>query len=139
MLKTAFIPNTPIKIVLEDYYLTYNGIAYKIPAWYAFDWLSIPRVFQWVVDMNMTDNIAIGCLHDYFYSQLSGKNKRFSDEVLLNMLGEYNAWWRCCIVYLWVHFFGFTAYRKDSNYDKYRFEIHEARKQLWLKNLTVTL
>jgi len=129
-MKVVFIENTPMKILLEPYYFSINGKSYKIPQWYAFDGLSIPRPCQWLVDMNDTENIEAGLEHDFWYSKISGIQKEIIDKHLLQRTRRNNGK-RAVLVYLWVYFFGFLSYQKDSNYKKYEKEIKQKREELW--------
>lgn len=73
-MKAYFIEKSPMKILLEDvkYYPEEFSLETQIiPKGYAYDGLSIPRAFQWIVNMNLTQNIKAGLFHDFEFSQLT--------------------------------------------------------------------
>lgn len=70
-MQAIFIQNTPMKMLLDDYKFLFGKVYVIIPKGYAFDGLSIPQVFQWIVNMNETQNIEAGLEHDYLYSELA--------------------------------------------------------------------
>lgn len=129
-MKVEFIPNTPMKILLEEHRFMFGKIMVIIPQGYAFDWLSIPQWLQWVVDMNETENTEAGLHHDFFYSKI-GKyicTRKESDQNLKLELkaGKVSK----NIVYAGVRVFGKNSYQKDSNYLKYKKEIKAYREAL---------
>ena len=130
-MKTYSIQHTPMKILLEPIYFQYNGVTEKIPAGYAFDWLSIPQIFQNVVNMNSTNNTLASLYHDYFYSLVCNVpiTRKKADMRLLNDiegLGRY-------LIYIGVRLGGWYSWKKDRNYKKYKIQIDKARKQLFSK------
>ena len=137
MLKTGWIPNTPMKILLEPYYFNLYGNTIKIPAWYAYDWLSIPRPLQWLVDMNETQNQEAGLSHDFLYSKLSGIcSKHKSDYYLRDNVKTSEK--KSTIIFLWVYYFWDSSYKTDTNYKKYEKQIKEMREELWF-NISLTI
>ena len=132
-MKVWFVPNTPMKILLEPHYYEYEGETIKIEAWYAFDGLSIPRPFQWVVNMKSTKNIKAWLEHDHLYSKLmEGKSSRKGSDIHLKKWVEAG-FIRSRMVYRGVRMFWWGSYRKDSNYVTYQERIVAYRKYLWLK------
>ena len=129
-MKTYSIRNTPMKILLESVYFGYKDMTLKIPAGYAFDWLSVPQLFQNIVNMNETNNIEFWAIHDYFYSEacIVSITRKDADKHL----------WECIwglsglIVYLWVRIWWAFSWKKDRNYKKYKKQIELARKWLSL-------
>lgn len=117
-------------MLLEDYKFTFGKVYITIPKGYAFDWLSIPQACQWIVNMNDTQNIKAGLEHDYLYSELAKDicDKNEADEHLETRVKAWKV--RKRVVYLWVHYFWHSAYRKDTNYRLYEKEIKEAREKL---------
>jgi hypothetical protein len=140
MLQIACIPNSPMKILLDDvsYFIHEFSIETRtISKSYTFDWLSIPRPFQWLVNMNLTQNIKAGLIHDYEFSRLSDvsfmeANKRLRENLDCSFAARWIVWW-------WVVLFGTFSYKKDSNYNKHKEEIIKAREILWLESLTIKL
>jgi len=134
-MKLWLVPNTPIKILLEDYYFNYEGIVVKIPRWYAFDWLSIPNYLQWIVNMNESDNITDWLIHDFCYSLISPRfiTRQWADALLFHRLKDTNKKWRAILIYIWVFYFGCFSWKKDYNYKKYKTLINKERKRLWIK------
>jgi len=132
-LKVSFVPHSPMKIVLEDYYFDYYGNTLKIPRWYAFDWLSIPRILQNLVDMNQSNNIMSWAIHDYLYSQISPiQDRRQIDSHFYYNIRYINSPFRSALVFIGVYFFGGFSFKKDYNYVKYKKQITSFRKDLWL-------
>ena len=132
MLKTAYVPWTPMKIILEPYYFDFFGQCVKIPAGYAFDGLSIPRELQWLVNMNETQNQEAGLEHDFLYSKLSEKiSSKIDSDYHLRYRVKCSKF-RATIIFLWVDYFWKSSYRTDSNYIKYEKEIKNLRKKLWI-------
>lgn len=130
MLKTAHIPNTPMKILLEPYYFNLYGLTVKIPSGYAFDGLSIPRLLQWIVNMNETQNTETALAHDFLYSKLSGICDKYeADWYLRDNIKTSKI--KSTIIFLWVYYFWGSSYKTDTNYKKYEKEIQEARRELW--------
>lgn len=131
-MKAEFIPNTPMKMLLEDYIFCFHNINIRIPKWYAFDGLSIPQAFQFLVNMNHTENIKAGLEHDFLYSLLAKDicNKKEADLHLVWTLKT--SFFSKFMIYFWVWIFGKFSYHKDSNYKKYEKEIKEYRKKLWI-------
>ena len=130
-MKTYAIKHTPMKVLLEPIYFEYNGVTEKIPAGYAFDGLSIPQIFQNVVNMNSTDNTLASLYHDYFFSLVCYVpiTRKEADMRLLNDvegLGRY-------LIYIGVRLGGWYSWKKDRNYKKYKIQIDKARKQLFSK------
>lgn len=132
-MKAWFIPNTPMKILLEEHKFMFRGVMVVIPQGYAFDGLSIPQWLQWVVDMNQSGNIEAGLHHDFFYSKLAKYicTRKESDQNLKLELkaGKISK----NIVYAGVRVFGKSSYQKDSNYLKYKKEIKEYREKMWMR------
>ena len=137
IIKHATIPWTPMKILLEEYKFSFGGIVVVVPAWYAYDGLSIPQAFQWVVNMNHSQNQAAWLEHDFLYSKfgLLISDKEEADVHLRKQLFTYliNRY----IVYLWVKIWWHKAYWKDSNYILYKEEIQKYRLQLWF-NISIS-
>lgn len=139
-MKAYFIDNSPMKILLEDvkYFPDEFSLDTKIiPKSYAYDGLSIPRVFQWLVDMNLTQNIKAGLIHDYEFSQLTEVSFRDANARLRRNLD-------CSLISRWivwggVTIFGHFSYHRDSNYRKYKDKITRARESLWLLSLSLSL
>jgi hypothetical protein len=132
-LKISFVKNTPMKIVLENFYFDYYGKTLKIPRWYAFDWLSIPRPMQWVVDMNQSNNIISWLIHDYLYSKISWvENRRKIDSHFYYNIRYQNPPVKSALVFIGVYYFGGFSFKKDYNYNKYKKEIISVKKDLWI-------
>lgn len=139
-MKAHFIDYSPMKILLEDeeYFLEEFSMEQRvIPKSYAYDWLSIPRVFQWLVNMNLTQNIRAWLIHDFEYSQLSEvsfreANRRLRENLDCTFLSKW-------IIWLWVTLFGTLSYKRDSNYNKYKKQITNARKELWFQSLSIKI
>ena len=130
-MKTYAIKHTPMKVLLEPIYFEYNGVTEKIPAGYAFDGLSIPQIFQNVVNMNSTNNTLASLYHDYFFSLVCDIpiTRKQADMRLLNDiegLGRY-------LIYIGVRLGGWYSWKQDRNYKKYKIQIDKARKQLLSK------
>ena len=130
-MKTYAIKHTPMKVLLEPIYFEYNGVTEKIPAGYAFDGLSIPQIFQNVVNMNSTDNTLASLYHDYFFSLVCDIpiTRKQADMRLLNDiegLGRY-------LIYIGVRLGGWYSWKQDRNYKKYKIQIDKAREQLFSK------
>lgn len=124
------VPNTPMKILTQPFYFEYDGKTEKIPAWYAYDWLSIPQLFQNVVDMNESNNVVAWLIHDYLYSLACHiiVTRKDADCKLFNDVDGYGKY----AVYIWVRAWWWYSWKKDSNYKKYKKEIEEARRLLKL-------
>lgn len=133
-MKTQSIDYTPMKVLIEPIYFDYKGVTYKIPAWYVYDWLSIPQAFQWVVDMNQTENERYWLIHDWFYSQVCDIpiSRKEADIELKDSI----KWISGYIIYIWVRIWGKYSWKKDRNYVKYKQQIEQTRKELWLNSLT---
>jgi len=129
-MKIELVENSPMKVLLEDYYFEYQGKTVKIPMWYAFDGLSIPRPLQWLVDMNYTENIKAWVEHDFLYSKLSEhiSNRDGSDAHLYRNVKASKT--RAVLVYLGVYFFGKPSYRTDSNFEIYKKQIQSYREAM---------
>ena len=130
-MKTYAIKHTPMKVLLEPIYFEYNGVTEKIPAGYAFDGLSIPQIFQNVVNMNSTNNTLASLYHDYFFSLVCDIpiTRKQADMRLLNDiegLGRY-------LIYIGVRLGGWYSWKQDRNYKKYKIQIDKAREQLFSK------
>ena len=133
-MKTYSIEHTPMKILLEPEYFSWRWKTYKIPAWYAFDGLSIPQVFQGIVNMNDTDKIKAWLDHDWLYSDVS---QTWITRYEADMKLDDDIWWHeWKIMFLWVRIWWLFSYKQDRNYKKYKKEIEEAREKLNLKSLT---
>lgn len=136
-MKTYFIPNTPMKILLEEVEYFKSPFSFErvvIPKSYCFDGLSIPRYLQWLVDMNKTKNILAWLIHDYEFSEISDiwfmeANKRLRRNLDCTFIAKW-------IIWGWVSTFWWFSYKKDSNYKLYKKEIQKARIKLNLISLT---
>jgi len=130
-MKTYSIQHTPMKILLDPIYFEYNGVTEKIPAGYAFDWLSIPQIFQNVVNMNSTNNTLASLYHDFFYSLVCDIpiTRKKADKRLKSDIKTIGRW----LVYIWVRLVGWRSWKQDRNYKKYKIQIDKARKQLFYK------
>lgn len=139
-MKAYFIDNSPMKILLEDikYYPEEFSLETQIiQKGYSYDGLSIPRVFQWLVNMNLTQNIKAGLIHDFEFSQLTDTSFREANVRLRKNLDcSFISRW---IVWLWVSTFGYFSFERDSNYKRYKKQIQKAREELGLPSLTLTL
>lgn len=134
MIKVALIPNTPMKIVLEDYYFQYEGRTHKIPTWFAYDGASIPRFVNFLADRNHNDITIQGAIHDFLYSKASNLYWRYKMD---RHMKENIDWFSQYPIYLWIRSLWWNSYKEDRNYHKYHKEIKEARKDLWF-NLSIT-
>lgn len=124
-METYSIPNTPMKILLNPVYFEWGKVLHKIPEWYAFDWLSIPSIFQGIVDMNQTNNIKAWLIHDWMYSDLCQLDitRKLSDKDICDRIWLPSN----ILIYIWLRLFWWLSWRKDSNYRKYKEEIIQAR------------
>lgn len=133
-MKSDFIPNTPMKILLEEHrFFLREWVMVVIPVGFAYDGPSIPQAMQWVIDMNHTENIKAGLEHDFLYSILAKyicnrkeADQHFKKTVHGNVISKK-------LVYAWVRGFGWRSYHKDSNYKKYEKEIKEFREKMWMR------
>ena len=80
-------------IVLEDfeYHLQFkwSGNTIIIPAWFIFNWASIPRIF-WVFFTPMdTDTIIASAVHDFLYEKKLFTRKK-SDEIYYEVMTVCN-------------------------------------------------
>lgn len=132
-MKAGFVPNTPMKVLLEEYTFFLGNRMIIIPKGYAYDGLSIPQAYQWIVDMNQTKNIEAGLEHDFLYSKLAENicNRKRADMHLAGAV-KTNFIFRN-LVYLGVRTFGRFSYQKDSNYKKYEKEIKAYREKMWMR------
>ncbi len=134
-MKLVTIKGTPMKMLLEPEYFRYWWQTIKIPAWFSFDGLSIPRLMQWLVDMNSSDNIIAWLIHDWFYSFLSWKEvSRFDSDFDLYERLDFPP---NVLVFIWLRLWWWVAWKKDKNYKKYKKQIERARIENWLdKNIS---
>lgn len=131
-LKTINIENTPLEMLLEDYYFEYNWKTLKIPAHFVSDNASIPRVFSFLYRKEDKSKYWI---HDYFYSKAFEKhgNKSISrKDADLKLLFDIKTWERYPIYY-WVRLLGWISWKKDYNYKKYKKAIKFYKKTLTSK------
>lgn len=117
------IKDCPMKILLEPIYFEINWRVYKIPEWYAFDWLSIPQYFQGIVNMNQTNNTIVACFHDYTYSRIHNHpiTRKESDRKLKKDI----AWFSRHFIYIWIRVWWYFSWKKDTNYHKYKKQIDD--------------
>lgn len=121
MLKTTYINDTPMKMLLEDYSFEYLGKTITIPMFFCFDWASYPRYVSFVFSPNDNTTLTQGLKHDWLYSELSEETERkradrFFSEKLSPLLTRIFAYYG---VRLWGRF----SWKKDSNYKKYKEQI----------------
>lgn len=74
------------------YYIGEKGSSdyIDVPAWYEFDWASVPRLFWILVQKVETDTIASACLHDYIYTDRRDIGRIKADQIFLESLLVYN-------------------------------------------------
>lgn len=134
MLKLYTIPDTPMKLLLESIYFDFNGKTIKIPAWFAFDWPSIPRYLSFVYKPNDSNILKFSIDHDFLYSTLCEENNR--KEADMHYAKDIEPLRTKILSYIGVRIWGRRWYKKDLNYRKYKTKIEYARKALWLNSLT---
>jgi hypothetical protein len=61
-----------------------------IPAWYEFDWASVPKILGIFIQKVETDTIASSCLHDYLYTDYRKYGRIKSDLIFYESLMVYN-------------------------------------------------
>lgn len=104
--KISPLPNKRQWILLEDF--TYdlwfkgNKRRIKIPAWFIFNWASIPRIFHIVSTPMSNDTIIAALVHDYlFYTKQYSLSK--SDDIFNEVM---EVCWvnkiKRVLLYLWL-------------------------------------
>ncbi len=61
-----------------------------VPAWYIFDWASVPRILWVLIQKVETDTITSSCLHDYIYTDCRKYGRIKSDLIFYESLMVYN-------------------------------------------------
>lgn len=61
-----------------------------VPAWYTFDWASVPSILGMFIQKVETDTITSACLHDYLYIHHRQYGLIKSDQIFLESLIIYN-------------------------------------------------
>lgn len=127
-MKTVDIKNTPIEITLEPI-IIYMGNKWllHIPAWFATDGASIPRIFT-ALDNKKHKEAYVK--HDFMYSRICelDLSRKEVDQILREDVGSIE--WE--IIYIWVRVWGILSWKKDTNYDKYKKLIKTIRLDNWL-------
>lgn len=129
MLNTAYIPWTPMKILLEDYSFEYLGETIIIPIFFCFDWASYPRYVSFLFKPNDNRTLEQGLRHDWLYSERSKETERKRADrffasglspLLTRIFGYYG-----------VRLGGRFSWKKDSNYKKYKQDIEMFKTELY--------
>lgn len=74
-----------------------------VPAWYEFDWASVPMIFGMFVQRVEPQTISSACLHDYLYTDWRIYNRSKTDIIFRESLSI--AWCgkiKSYIMWLWV-------------------------------------
>lgn len=61
-----------------------------VPAWYVFDWASVPMILWILIQKVETDTITSSCLHDYIYTDCRKYGRIKSDLIFYESLMVYN-------------------------------------------------
>jgi len=69
---TAISPTENGKWMTTEWFRYYVGTEYSgnyidVPAWFEFDWASVPSIFGIFIQKVESDTITSACLHDYIY------------------------------------------------------------------------
>jgi len=90
------------------YYLYYEwGEGITVPAWYEFDWASVPMVFWMFIQRVEPKTISAACLHDYLYTigrrySLAQTDKIFYESLVVSWVNKIKA----MLMYIWVRLWG---------------------------------
>lgn len=129
MLKTTYIEDTPMKMLLEDYSFEYYGELITIPMFFCFDGASYPRYVSFLFKPNDNRTLEQGLRHDWLYSELSKETDRKRADkffasglspLLTRVFGYYG-------VRLWGRF----SWKKDSNYKAYKKQITDFKDEFY--------
>jgi hypothetical protein len=84
----------------------YSNEIITVPAWYEFDWASVPMLFWWFLQRVEPDTIAAACLHDYLYTEWRIYTLRETDYIFLEALCCTTNRLKAYIMWLWVRMWG---------------------------------
>lgn len=111
---SSFTENTSIQPLPKDnkwitvkpftYYVDIEWVEeITVPAWYEFDWASIPMLFWMFVQRVEPQTISAACLHDYLYTNWRRYNRKKTDKIFRESL--IVAWCsiiKSYIMWIWV-------------------------------------
>ena len=83
------------------------GESITVPAWFVFDWASVPMVFGMFIQRVEPKTISSACLHDYLYTEwrrytLKKTDRIFYESLLVSWVNKIKA----TLMYIWVRLWG---------------------------------
>ena len=116
-MKVEFIDKTPLRCTLEPYYFEFfrDGKTYKVPQGFFYDWMSV----FWLLKLFYVRDREIAFLrHDWWYSKACDYWTRKDWD--LQLFSDLKGNWKRYPVYIGLRLFGFTSWKKDINYHRYK-------------------
>lgn len=114
ILKPAKSKNRRILVFKFHYCVGYewSDEVITVPAWYEFDWASIPRLLWTLVGHPMdTMVIRAALVHDYMYTNMKYQGRKKADDTFLEaMLVSGVRKSKAIIYWLWVRLWGWYVY-----------------------------